>query len=256
LDQIKELFTGSIPPRVMRFVKQTGRGINSFNMIKDGDKIIMGISAGKDSLAQALALSLRKKWLPIDYELRAVQIDWKEYPMSMEGRKKLEEYFEILEIPYYRYEYSMFPPSFKGDFNCYLCSRNRKRVLFDLADEWGFPKVSLGHHLDDIVDTTIMNMAFRGSYTTMLPVQEFFKGKLHIIRPMCEVPESMIRNITSFLDLPVENIGCPYKDSNLRAKVKPIVEALSEIDKNTRKHIYQSFWKSKDDFNSLKADQS
>lgn len=256
MEQIEELFSGTIPPRVMRFVKQAGRGINRFSMIRENQKIILGISAGKDSLALALALALRKRWLPIDYELRAVQIDWKEYPLSDEGRTNLDRYFEILGIPYQRITASMFPESFKGEFNCYLCSRNRKRILFDLAAEWGWDRVALGHHLDDLVDTTIMNLAFRGSFTTMLPVQEFFEGKLHIIRPLCEVPESMIRGITEYLSLPVENIGCPYKDSNLRARVKPIVQALSHIDKKTRQHIYQAFWKSKDDFDSLKADQS
>ena len=99
MEQIEELFSGTIPPRVMRFVKQAGRGINRFSMIRENQKIILGISAGKDSLALALALALRKRWLPIDYELRAVQIDWKEYPLSAEGRTNLDRDSEILGIP-------------------------------------------------------------------------------------------------------------------------------------------------------------
>ncbi len=255
MEQIKELFTGSIPPRVLRFVKQTGRGINQFGMIKENDKIMLGVSGGKDSLAVALALALRKRWLPIDYELQAVQINWREHPLSEEARETLSSYFEALGIPYHIVDVEMFPASFKGEFNCYLCSRNRRRVLFTLADEWGIEKIALGHHLDDIVDTTLMNLAFRGSFTTMKPVQEFFKGKIRVIRPMCEVPESMIRGITGFLELPVTSIDCPYRETNLRAKIKPIVQELSHIDKKTRQHIYQAFWKPKDDFHGLKADQ-
>ena len=240
----------------MRFVKQTGRGINQFNMIRENDKIIMGISGGKDSLALALALALRKRWLPVDYKLKAVQINWREYPIPPEQREKLVAYFDALGVEYHIEDVDMFPESFKGEFNCYLCSRNRRRVLFTLADQWGYDRIALGHHLDDIVDTTIINLAFRGTFTTMKPVQEFFNGKIHVLRPMCEVQESMVKNITSFLELPVVNIGCPYRTTNLRAKVKPIVQSLSHIDKKTRQHIYHAFWKDKDDFQSLKANQT
>ena len=78
----EEIFNGNIPPWVMRFVKQTGKGINRFKMIENNDKVILGISGGKDSLALAFALSLRKKWLPINYELHAVHINWSEHPVS------------------------------------------------------------------------------------------------------------------------------------------------------------------------------
>ena len=251
MEKIKELMSGKIPPRVMRFVKQAGRGINRFGMISENDSIILGISGGKDSLALALALALRKRWLPIDYRLHAVHIDWREYHLPETAKENLKEYFSLLEIPYTVVPAAMFPESFNGQFNCYLCSRNRKRILFDLAAEWNFSKIALGHHLDDLVETTLINLCLRGSFTTMLPVQEFFKGKLEIIRPMCEVPETMVKNVTDFLELPVQNIGCPYRDSNLRAKIKPLVREFSHIDHKTREHIYKAFWKPKDDFGNL-----
>jgi len=251
LEIIREMMSGKIPPRVMRFVKQAGRGINRFGMISQGDSIILGISGGKDSLALALALALRKRWLPIDYRLEAVHIDWREYHLPPEAKARLEEFFSLLEIPYTVIPAAMFPESFNGQFNCYLCSRNRKRILFDLAAERGVSKIALGHHLDDLVETAMINLCLRGSFTTMLPVQEFFKGKLEIIRPLCEVPEAMVRNITGFLELPVQNIGCPYRDTNLRAKIKPLIREFSHLDHKTREHVYQAFWKPKDNFENL-----
>ncbi len=253
MEELKKILNGKIPPRVMRFIKQTGRGINRFDMINDGDSIILGISGGKDSLALALALSLRQKWLPISYKLKAVHIDWREYPLPEKAVARLEEYFELLKIPYIVEKVSMFPESFDGNFNCYLCSRNRKRVIFNLADEWNYSKIAFGHHLDDLVETTLINLCFRGSFTTMLPVQEFFEGKLEIIRPMCEVPETMVANVTSYLELPVQNVPCPYRETNLRAKVKPLVRELSHIDNKTRQHIYKAFWKKTDDFTDLRS---
>ena len=251
MKNIREIFDGSIPPWVMRFVKQTGKGINRFGMIKENDRVLLGISGGKDSLALAFSLALRKRWLPIDYSLYAVHINWEEYPVTDEQIEKLRLFFEILDIPFRTVTEKMFPGSFSENFNCYLCSRNRKRILFDIAEEKNFTKVALGHHLDDLVETSMINLCFRGRFTTMLPVQEFFKGKLHIIRPMCEVRESAVSRLSDNLNFPVCKSPCPYNDTNIRSRVKPIISSLSHIDKLTREHIYNAFWNEKDDFNIL-----
>ena len=251
MDKTKEIINGSIPPWVMRFVKQTGKGINRFNMIKENEKILLGISGGKDSLALAFALSLRKRWLPIDYELHAVHINWIEYPITELQSENLKSFFEIIDVPFQTVDVKMFPGSYIDNFNCYLCSRNRKRVLFNIAEEMGFTKIALGHHLDDIVETSLINLCFRGRFTTMLPVQEFFKGKLHIIRPMCEVRESAVLRLSDNLEFPVCKSPCPYNETNIRSQIKPIISSLSHIDKLTREHIYNSFWNEKDDFNNL-----
>jgi len=239
---VSDLFKEKIPPRVMRFVRTAGKGINKFNMIKAEDRILLGISGGKDSLALALALSLRRRWIPIDYELHAVKIDWEEYPLAEEDREKLTEYFNALAIPIKFIKTSMFPSSFKGRFDCYLCSRNRKRLLFEEMERRNIKKLALGHSLDDIVETTLINMAFRGSFATMMPVQLFFSGKIQLIRPLCFLKESSINNISRFLDLPVVETLCPYKDTNIRSSIKPIVRELSRLNKHARENIFRSTW--------------
>ncbi|MDC7126644.1 MAG: tRNA 2-thiocytidine biosynthesis TtcA family protein [Spirochaetales bacterium] len=249
MKELSEIFNGNIPPWVMRFVKQTGKGINRFNMIKENEKVLLGISGGKDSLALAFSLALRRRWLPINYDLTAVHINWEEYPIEEENIDKLRLFFDILDVPFESKTVKMFPGSYKDNFNCYLCSRNRKKVLFDIADKKDFTKIALGHHLDDLVETTLINLCFRGRFTTMLPVQEFFDGKLHIIRPMCEVKESAVTRLSNNLNFPVCKSPCPYDQTNIRSKIKPIVNNLSHIDKLTREHIYNAFWKEKDDFN-------
>ena len=133
--QLKEIFSGNIPPRIHRFVKETGRGINEHKMIGDGDKVIAGISGGKDSLAMAMALSLRRKHLPIRYDLEGVMIEWKEHPLSPAYRTDIEHFFKILGVPFSILSFQMQPESFHGKFNCYLCARNRRRILFDYAKE-------------------------------------------------------------------------------------------------------------------------
>lgn len=236
----RTLIEGDIPPWVMRFIKGAGKAINRYGMIKEGDEVLLAVSGGKDSLALALALSLRLKWLPVKYKLNALMINWKEHPIPEEYREKLATYFADLGIDFTMVDELQFPTSFKGDFNCYLCSRNRRRILFSYAAEHDAKIVAMGHHLDDLVETTMMNLCFRAKFATMLPVQEFFDGKMKIIRPLIEIHESVTKRLAEVYDLPVVKPVCPYDQTNIRAKLKPVIRELCHIDPLTREHIYNA----------------
>ena len=236
----QDLIDGDIPPWVMRFIKGVGKAINRYRMIQKDDEVIIAASGGKDSLALALALSLRRKWLPVTYTLKAVMIDWIEHPIPPEYKEKLRAYFSALDIDLIIFEEHQFPESFNGDFNCYLCARNRRRILFQYAEKENAKLIAMGHHLDDLAETTLMNLCFRASFSTMLPVQEFFEGKMHIIRPLIETRENVTRRLAGCYDIPVIKPVCPYDQTNVRARLKPIISELSHIDKLTREHIYNA----------------
>ncbi len=112
--------------RLEVFTKKAGRGINRYGMIGEGERIMIGVSGGKDSLALCYALSHRLKHLPITYELTALHIDWREHPLDPDQFERIRAYVEGMGIPLRRVEAQMFPPSFKGRFDCYLCSRNKR----------------------------------------------------------------------------------------------------------------------------------
>ena len=240
MESYKNLIKGDIPPWVMRFIKQTGKGINNFDMIRNNETVLLGVSGGKDSLALALALSLRRKWLPINYKLKALMIDWTEHPIDRNFVPKLEEYFKDLDIEFEIKKESQFPTSFKDDFNCYLCSRNRRRILFETAQKEGYRLIALGHHLDDLVETTVMNLFFRAEFDTMKPVQEFFNGNLYIIRPMIEVHESVTKRLSLFYNIPLIKPVCPYDRTNIRSKLKPLILELVKMDKDVREHVFNA----------------
>ncbi|MFP4363658.1 MAG: ATP-binding protein [Spirochaetia bacterium] len=242
MDLVKRLFQYGVPPWVMRFVKTIGKGINKFDMIRSEEKVLLGVSGGKDSLACALALALRKRWLPIDYELEAMMIEWEEHPPTEQERQKLYDFFDAIGVPLAIHRATMFPDSFQNTFNCYLCSRNRKRILFNEAGKRGITRIALGHHMDDIIETTLMNICFQGHVATMLPVQEFFQGKLHIIRPMCEVKANTVERVVERLDIPTFKISCPFHETNLREKLRPIISELAHINKHVRENIYAAPW--------------
>ncbi len=243
------LLDGDIPPWMMRFIKGVGKTINTYSMIDNSEKIIIGASGGKDSLALALALSLRRKWIRDTYSLEGVMIDWIEHPIEKTGKEKIREYFDALEIPLTILEERQFPDSFKDEFNCYLCSRNRRRILFSWAMEHNIKRIALGHHLDDLVETTLMNLCFRADFSTMKPKQDFFDGKLEIIRPLIETKENVTKRIATLYDIPVIKPVCPYDQTNVRARLKPIVSELCHLDKLTREHIYNAH-----DFSSIRKE--
>ena len=235
-----DLMAGNIPPWVRRFVKKAGKAINRYRMFGEGEHVLIGVSGGKDSLALSLALAVRLRWLPISYRLTALHIDWREYPLPAEKMEGLESFFETLDIEFVNLQAQMFSSTFEGEFNCYLCSRNRRRILFEYARDHDISVIALGHHLDDIVETTLINLCFRGEFASMRPVQEFFSGKLHVVRPLCELRESVVDKIAREVDLPVAKAPCPYDQTNVRSRLKPIVKELSHIDKYTREHVYQA----------------
>ncbi|NBK21557.1 MAG: adenine nucleotide alpha hydrolase [Spirochaetia bacterium] len=235
-----KLIGGDIPTWVMRFIKHTGKAINTYSMIREGEKVLLSVSGGKDSLGLALALSLRRKWMPIDYELQALMINWIEHPIPEEFRGKLQQYFADLNIELTIQDEHQYPESFKGEFNCYLCSRNRRRILFETCEKREISVVALGHHMDDLVETTMMNLCFRGNFSTMQPVQPFFGGKIQMIRPMIEIHENSLKQLAAHYDLPVVKPVCPFDQSNIRSQVKPLIRQLAHIDKLAREHIYNA----------------
>ena len=235
--------TDKIPKWLMRTVKQAGKGINRFEMISGGDRVLLAISGGKDSLLLALCLAIRLKWLPVSYELKALHIDWKQYPVPGYLLKEIERFFSLLDISFESVTADMMQESFRGKFNCYLCARNRKRILFEYAEKHGINKIATGHHLDDIAETTMINLCLRGNFSTMMPVQEFFGGKIRIIRPLCMVRESSLELAAKRIEIPVYSTICPYKETNLRLKMKPVLKQLCQLDKNVYQHIFDAPWK-------------
>lgn len=225
----------------MRFLKRIGGAVAEHRMFGDGDRILLSISGGKDSLALAIGLVMRLRFIPIEYELVPVMINWREHPHTPGALARIHAFFEVLGIPLRVETADMRPESFGGEFDCYRCGRNRRRILFEIVRDWQAPAlIATGHHLDDVVQTTIMNMAMRGQFATMNPVQQFFGGDVHVVRPLCTVPEAMITTIAEEAQLPVSTIDCPFRTRNIRSRLAPIVADLARINPAARDNIYRS----------------
>jgi len=210
-------------------------------MIEDGDRVLIAVSGGKDSLVLAITLAIRRRFLPIDYHLEALLINFREHAHTDASLSALREFFDALDVPLAVHTADMRPDSFNGKFDCYRCGRNRRRILFDHVREWpGVPKIAMGHHLDDIVETTLMNMTLRGSFSTMVPNQPVFDGAVRIIRPLCLLPKEKIQGLSDRLELPVSDIDCPLKKINIRNRFAPVIQQLVKISPPAREKILRS----------------
>ena len=247
----KDVENGAIPPYLMRFFKKTGKTINRYSMIKENDKVLLGISGGKDSLLLSLALSIRKKWLPISYDLQAVMINWIEHPITDENRALLFEYFDTLKIPFTIVDENMFSQGFNGEFNCYLCSRNRRRILFSIAEERGIDKIALGHHYDDVIETILMGMLYGAQVQTMMPKLHStnFEG-LELIRPLYLIREEDIIKWMHYNELHFIQCACRFTEScascggtekgSKRAEIKELIRELKQRSPHIEKNIFRS----------------
>ena len=133
-------------------------------------------------------------------------------------------------------------------FGCFWCSWNRRKALFNLAHEIGCTKIAFAHHLDDIVETMLLNLFFQGEIGTMKPYQEMFDGELAIIRPLAYVEEKEILRLATKLDLPVIFSECPYSQTSKRKLLKGILEELKKHNKNVKKNIFRSLQRVREEY--------
>jgi tRNA 2-thiocytidine biosynthesis protein TtcA len=123
---------------------------------------------------------------------------------------------------------------------CFICSWERRKRLFQLANRLKCNKVALGHHKDDIIETLLLNIFYSGEISTMLPLQSLFKGKITIIRPLSLLEEKKIQRFAREIGLPYGPSGCPSSGKTKRKEVKEIIEALSRKNHRVKGNIFRS----------------
>lgn len=220
--------------------KKAGKAIWDYKMLKEGDKVIVGVSGGKDSLCLLKILKERIKFVPIRFEIIACFVDM---GFSWINKDILVKHFEEESVPYMIVPA---PDQWKGEgegSGCFWCSWNRRKALFDLAREISATKIAFAHHMDDIIETMLLNLFFQGEIGTMQPCQEMFDGELSIIRPLAYVEEKDLIHLAKTLELPVISSQCPHGETSKRKLVKGVIDELYGHNKNVKKNIFRSLGK-------------
>lgn len=225
--------------------KRVGRAIMDYKMLCEGDKIAVAVSGGKDSLTLLRVLHDRKRFVPIKYDILAVHVDLG-YPRSC--ARTLERHFKKIGVDYHIEKVDVLKKTRKKDINCFWCSWNRRKALFEAADHFGCTKVALGHHMDDIVETVLLNLFFQGEISAMSPKQELFGGKITIIRPLAYVEEYMIGRFAREEKLPLETCKCPNSIVSNRTRMERIISEIKRVCPDVKKNIFRSIKRVKKDY--------
>jgi tRNA 2-thiocytidine biosynthesis protein TtcA len=224
--EFRSFMSGSMPPWLERLQSRVERTIIERRLLQKGDRVLVGLSGGKDSLCLLLCLALCRRRPDMDMEIEAVTVDWEEAPLGKEAVCKLAAFCDSLDLPFSLLA-SNFPKSpHKDKTSCYGCARKRKELVFAFAAERGFDIVAFGHHLDDAAATSLMNLLGRGRVEGMSASKAFFGGLLRVIRPLIDLPEASLAHAAQRLGLPVAKIDCPNGKTNERDRIKPLMQRL------------------------------
>lgn len=218
------------------------KALQEFHLVKNGDKIAVAISGGKDSLLLAKLLQELKRASKTNFELLFISMNPGFNDINLSNLKKNLDY---LEIPCEIYNDNIFEIAGKiaKDYPCYMCAKMRRGSLYTKATSLGCNKLALGHHFDDVIETTLMSMFYMGKFETMLPKLKSDNFNIELIRPLFYVEEkSIIKWVKNNGIFPM-NCGCTVaagKTSSKRRETKELLAELIKTNPDIKKRIIQS----------------
>ena len=213
------------------------RAFATYHLLEDDDHVLVGLSGGKDSLLLTELLAKRARILHPRFRVEAVHVRMENirYETSTDY---LQRFCQELNVPLHlvttRFEESEKKPA------CFLCSWYRRKELFNLAQQLGCNKIALGHHRDDIIHTTLMNLTFQGRFGTMPALLKMRKMPLTIIRPLCLIDEADIRRYAELSGYEKVVKTCPYEHETNRTAIADLYNRIEQMNPEARFSIWKA----------------
>jgi len=223
------------------------KAIFEYGLIVDGDRILIGLSGGKDSLALVDLLGRRSKIFRPRFEVIVTHIVMSNIPYRSDIdylKSRADEH----GLSFFVHETSFDASTDTRKSPCFLCSWNRRKALFDIAKRHGCNKIALGHHQDDILETLLMNMIHQGAIGTMPPRLKMDKFDMEIIRPMCLVEEKDLTRIAVWRGYRKQIKNCPYESGSSRSDMKEVLSRLEAINPEARYSLWSSMSNIQEDY--------
>lgn len=219
----------SLPKSLLKVV---GKAVVQHQMIQEGDRLLLGLSGGKDSLTLLLVLKHLQRHAPISFELAACTVD-PEIPGF--DPSPLAAFLAELDIPYFYESHGIMAQaeaSMQGDSFCSFCARMKRGILYSVARREGYGVLALGQHLDDMAESLFMSIMYQGKLQTMKANYVIDAGDLRVIRPLMSVRESQTRAFAELADLPVIKDNCPacFSKPQQRQRIKELLHAESQLN--------------------------
>lgn len=231
-----------------RILSYARRAVEDYDMISDGDKIAIGLSGGKDSVALVCALSALKKFYPKKFEIEVISMDPGFYKAGYGNEEEIKASFSLLgdmckqlgvNFTLFETEIAKIIFDVRKEKNpCSLCARMRRGALHTHAKELGCNKIALGHHFDDAVETFMMNLFNEGRIGCFSPVTYLSRMDITMIRPLVYAPEKDIRYFVNHSNLPILKSPCPADKSTDREKIKQMLSSLDKENKGIKYRIF------------------
>lgn len=210
-----------------------------YEMIKDDDRIAVGVSGGKDSVALLAAMADLKRFYPAKFDLVAITLDPR-FGGEDGDYSSIEEFCRKIGVEYHIKRTQLAEVIFdirKESNPCSLCARMRRGALHDAAKDFGCNKIALGHHLDDVAETFIMNLFNGGTLDCFMPVTYLSRKDIYMIRPMIFARESDCARVVRKGELPTVKSRCPADGTTERQEVKEFLNSLEKKYGNVREKI-------------------
>lgn len=217
--------------------KLFNRATKDYSMFTDGDRILVALSGGKDSLTLLQLLSERCRIFKPSISIVAAHVTMVNIPYKSDITF-LKEFCKSLGVELHIAESSFDASTDKRKSPCFLCSWNRRKALFTLAQELECNKIALGHNMDDFIETMLMNITFQGSFSAMAPVMQMDKFPISIIRPLCLVNESDVEAYAVERQFPPQIKNCPFENDSNRKAMKDLLVHLETLNPEARYNLW------------------
>lgn len=218
------------------------KGCTEYSLLSDGDRILLALSGGKDSLVMAQMMAERARIFRPSIQVESAHVVMENVPYQTDIAY-MQDFCREAGIKLHILRTAFNESTDKRKTRCFLCARYRRKALFDFAVENGFNKVALGHHQDDFLATMLMNMLYEGSFHSMAPSMPMEHYHLSMIRPLCLVPEEAISAYAIEADLVRQITPCPYEDKTRRLEMENLSKTLCDMHPEARQSMWRALMK-------------
>ena len=228
---------------LQKLFSYTRQAINDFQMVQDGDKIAIGVSGGKDSLALLYALTGLQKFIPEKIQLVAVTVDLGFGEFQTESVKGL---CKKLEIEYHVVKTQIadvLKAKIKEGSFCSLCAKMRKGALNNFAKELGCNKIAYAHHKDDFIETMLLSLLYEGQFFSFPPVKYFEEADITVIRPLIYIPEKDIIGFQNKMNLQSVKNPCAFDKNTKRESVKKLLHQIQKENPQAKEKMFNAIMK-------------